>query len=125
MAWNFSENSPVWLQIKTRIRNKIISGEYGPDEQIPTVRQLAVTAAVNPNTVQRALVMLEEDGLIYSNGTIGRFVTSDEEVLRAARTAAVKELVQDFVKKAEYISATREELIAMLKEEFTDERFTG
>lgn len=125
MAWNFSENSPVWLQIKTRIRNKIISGEYGPDEQIPTVRQLAVTAAVNPNTVQRALVMLEEDGLIYSNGTIGRFVTSNEEVLRAARTAAVKELVQDFVKKAEYISATREELIAMLKEEFTDERFTG
>ena len=125
MAWNFSENSPVWLQIKTRIRNKIISGEYGPDEQIPTVRQLAVTAAVNPNTVQRALVMLEEDGLIYSNGTIGRFVTSDEEVLRAARTAAVKELVQDFVKKAEYISATRDELIAMLKEEFADERFTG
>lgn len=117
MAWSFNEHTPVWLQIERRLRNEIISGVYKPDEQIPTVRQLAVTAAVNPNTVQRALTALEEEGLIHSNGTLGRFVTNDEAVLKTARKQIVKELVSDFVKQAGYISVSREELIEILKEE--------
>lgn len=117
MAWSFNEHTPVWLQIETRLRNEIISGVYKPDEQIPTVRQLAITAAVNPNTVQRALTALEEEGLIHSNATVGRFVTSDERILAAARKKAVGELVKAFVKQAGYLSVSKKELIEMLEEE--------
>lgn len=117
MAWSFNEHTPVWLQIEMRLRNEIISGVYKSNEQIPTVRQLAVTAAVNPNTVQRALTVLEEEGLIHSNGTVGRFVTDDESVLAAARRKATQELVKNFVKQAGYLSVSKEELIEILREE--------
>ena len=52
MAWSFDRNTPVFVQIADRIRRDVISGIYPPGEKIPTVRQLAAIAAVNPNTVQ-------------------------------------------------------------------------
>ena len=54
MAWSFDKHTPVYIQIADRIRSEIITGEYPPESQIPSVRQLAYMAAVNPNTVQRA-----------------------------------------------------------------------
>ena len=74
MAWNFSSDRPVYLQIADRIKTSVLSGEYLPGEQIPTVRQLALDAAVNPNTVQRAYKELETEGYIYSLQGKGSFV---------------------------------------------------
>ncbi len=117
MAWNFDSHTPVYLQIAKRLRNQILGGVYKQEEQFPSVRQLAMTAAVNPNTMQRALSELETEGLLYSKGTQGRFVTGDSQVLLAARSNAAKELVADFVKQASYMSITKNELIKMLEEE--------
>ncbi len=117
MAWSFNEHTPVWMQIADRLRNEIINGSYKPNEQIPTVRQLAVSAAVNPNTVQRALSALEDEGIIYSAGTVGRFVTDNEEILSAVRGKAVTELVKEFLKRAEEMSITPEELKELIEEE--------
>ena len=96
MAWQFTNESPVWVQIAARIRDEIISGVYAPGEQIPPVRQLALTAAVNPNTVQRAFGRLESEGLLCVKGTLGRFVTEDIAVLEAAKQQAARELVAAF-----------------------------
>lgn len=74
MAWQFRGHSPVYRQIVRHIRADILSGCYQPDEQIPPVRQLAMEAGVNPNTMQRALSALEDEGLLVSRGTVGRFV---------------------------------------------------
>ena len=71
MAWHFTSDKPVYIQIAERITKSVLSGEYKPGEQIPTVRQLALIAAVNPNTVQRAFTELENDGIIISKGTVG------------------------------------------------------
>ncbi len=117
MAWSFDVNAPVYLQIAKRLRNQILAGVYKQEEQFPTVRQLAMTAAVNPNTMQRALSELETEGLLYSKGTQGRFVTGDSEVLLAARSKSARELVKDFVKQAGYMSINKSELIKMLEEE--------
>ena len=80
MAWKFSSDKPVYLQISDKIVKKVLSGEYPVGEQIPTVRQIALEAAVNPNTVQHAFSELENEGLIISKGTMGRFVTEDAEI---------------------------------------------
>ena len=83
MTWQFRGHSPVYRQIVRHIRADILNGCYQPDEQIPPVRQLAMEAGVNPNTMQRALSALEDEGLLVSRGTVGRFVTSDEAALSA------------------------------------------
>ncbi len=117
MAWSFDKHTPVYLQIADRIRNDIIRGVYPPNSQIPSVRQLALTAAVNPNTVQHALTALESEGIIYSESTAGRFVTDNAELIRSAKLETARELVTEFVKKAQELSITREELIKMIEEE--------
>ena len=117
MAWSFNKHTPVYKQIADRIRRSIISGEYPPNSQIPAVRQLAVTAAANPNTVQRALTELENEGIIYSKGTIGRFVTSDAQLLDAAKKQAAKKLVQEFTEQAKQMSISKAQLIKMIEGE--------
>ena len=117
MAWSFDKHTPVYLQIAERIRNNIISGVYPPSSQIPSVRQLALTAAVNPNTVQHALTALEGEGLIYSESTSGRFVTSDTELILKAKREAAKEFVGIFLKYAEGLSLSPQELIKLIEEE--------
>ena len=117
MAWKFNSQTPVYLQIAARLRAEIIRGIYKPNDQIPPVRTLAVIAAVNPNTVQRALVTLEEEGIIYSHTTQGRYVTNDEEILSEARRREANDLISDFLQKAEELSITKEEIIKILEEE--------
>ncbi len=116
MAWNFSQDRPVYLQISERIIISILSGEYAPTQQIPSVRQLALEAAVNPNTVQHAFSDLEDEGIIVSKGTQGRFVTSDTEIIEKCRRKLAKKLVSDFVKRAGELSVKREELISIIEE---------
>ena len=74
MAWSFTSRAPVYMQIVSRIRADILGGVYQPDQQIPAVRQLALTAGVNPNTMQRAFAVLEAEQLFITRGTIGRFM---------------------------------------------------
>ena len=117
MAWSFNQHAPVYIQIAERLRTDIINGTYAPGEQIPPVRQLAITAAVNPNTMQRAFSELEAEGLLCAKGTQGRYVTEDIAILSSARRTAARQLVSDFIKQAESISMSKAELIKMIEEE--------
>ncbi len=116
MAWKFSSDKPVYLQISDRIVKRVLSGEYSVGEQIPTVRQIALEAAVNPNTVQHAFSELENEGLIISKGTLGRFVTEDIDVVTACRRKMAEQLACEFVKNMEELSITKEETINLIGE---------
>lgn len=116
MAWSFSSDRPVYLQIADRIIKSVLSGEYLPGEQIPTVRQLALEAAVNPNTVQRAFAELEYEGIIISKGTLGRFVTEDTKVVEICRKKMAQQLVKNFLENMEQLSISKEQAIAMIEE---------
>lgn len=116
MAWSFSSDRPVYLQIAERIKKLVLSGEYTAGEQLPTVRQLAMEAAVNPNTVQHAFVELEDEGIIISKGTLGRFVTEDMGVIEVCRREMAEKLVKDFVDSIEELSIPLEQAIEMVKE---------
>ena len=89
LQWKFIGNGPVYMQIMEHIRGAVLAGEYPPGARIPPVRELAAQAQVNPNTMQRALLELEREGLLVCSGTAGRFVTRERAVLDALRQKAV------------------------------------
>lgn len=116
MAWQFNDKSPVFMQIVRRIRTDILLGKYPPDTQVPSVRQFAFEASVNPNTMQRALSELEDEGLLVARGTIGRFVTSDVTVLNEAREKVKRDALEELVESAFEIGITKQELLAYIEE---------
>ena len=111
MAWKFNSTEAVFVQIARRLRCDIVCGKYKPDEQIPSVRQLAYDASVNPNTMQKALSLLESEGLLHSKATIGRFITSDTEVLEKARIRMRHDVVKNWLEEARALGITPVELI--------------
>ncbi len=118
MAWSFTSDRPVYIQVAERIRRSVINGEFAPGEQIPGVRQLAMLAAVNPNTIQHAFTELEDEGLIESHGTQGRFVTQSLDTIKSCREKQTRELAHHFVLKARELDIGENELISLIKEEY-------
>lgn len=94
MTWEFDNNKPIYLQLVDILKFKIISGELGLGSKLNSVRDMAEEAGVNPNTMQRALAELERDNLVYSQRTSGRFVTDDEERIKAMREEVAKIEIQ-------------------------------
>ncbi len=119
MPWNFTPDVPVYLQIVSRLRADILGGKYRADEQIPPVRQLAMEAGVNPNTMQRALAVLEAEQLFTTRGTVGRFVTTDEAVLERARETFRRETVRRILAEAAAAGISPEELIDRIRQSAT------
>ncbi len=117
MGWQFNGNEAVFIQIANRLRRDIANGIYQPDTQIPPVRQLASEASVNPNTMQRALSLLEEEGLLCARGTSGRFVTADASVINDTKEAIRKEAVRRLLTETKALGITLPELIDYIKEE--------
>lgn len=116
MAWKFTPDRPVYLQIAERIKKSVLSGVYPPGGQIPTVRQLALEAAVNPNTVQHAFAELEHQGIILSRGTQGRFVTEDSQTIEACRTEMAQQYVRIFLRDTQQLGISADQAIRMIEE---------
>ena len=117
MAWIFDSTRAVFLQIAEKIKEDILNGKYPPDSQIPSVRQIAFEASVNPNTVQKALLSLEAEGLIVTKGTMGKFVSRDQSQLEEARKERISNLISSFLKEAETLGLDRDAVISYIKEE--------
>lgn len=111
----FSGSSPVYVQIMEHIRSAVMAGEYAPGGRIPPVRELAAQAQVNPNTMQRALLELEREGLLVTQGTMGRFVTNDPVVLEAIRQNAVDKLIRSCAKQFKAMGITMAQAVALLQ----------
>ena len=110
MNWNFTNGVPIYQQIIQIMQIKIAGGEFPPGSKIPAVRELALEAGVNPNTMQRALAELERDHLLYTERTSGRFVTSDEEVLRELRMSLSAGFIEELYEKLHQLGMTDEEI---------------
>jgi DNA-binding transcriptional regulator YhcF (GntR family) len=111
MAWPFTSRIPVYLQIVSHIRADILSGVYRPDQQIPSVRQLAFEAGVNPNTMQKAFAVLEAEKLFVTRGTVGRFITTDIDALDHARQVLHRETIARFVEEAQAAGISPDQLV--------------
>lgn len=114
MPWNLDSDRPIFIQILERIRVDIISGKYQPGDKLPSVRELAVEAAVNPNTMQRAFAELERTGLVYSKRTSGRFITEDREMIEELKADLAKEKIQMFLDSMAQLGYDKEQTIALM-----------
>lgn len=115
MTWQFSDDRPIYTQLMEQIQLKIICGEYKAGEKLPSVRELAAEAAVNPNTMQKALSELERNNLVYSQRTSGRFITEDIEMINNLRKTLAHDEIQKFLYNMKKIGFTHAEIIELLK----------
>lgn len=122
MPWNLDSSRPIYLQIIDRVQMDIITGRYQPGDKLPSVRDLAQEAAVNPNTMQKALSELERSGLIYSQRTSGRFITEDKELIHQMKKELAAAEVSAFVAHMKQLGITPEEIRQLLAETIEEEK---
>lgn len=122
MPWNLDSSRPIYLQIIERVQMDIITGRYQPGDKLPSVRDLAQEAAVNPNTMQKALSELERSGLIYSQRTSGRFITEDKELIHQMKKELAAAEVSAFVAHMKQLGITPEEIRQLLTETIEEEK---
>ena len=118
MKWTFTDDTPIYTQLVEQLKAGIVTGQYFPGERLPSVRELAGEAGVNPNTMQRALARLEEEGLVISRRTSGRFVTGDEFAIAATRRSLALRAIRDFRQSMARLGFRPEEISALLEQEF-------
>lgn len=116
MPWNLDSDRPIFLQILERIRMDIVSGKYEPGEKLPSVRELAMEAAVNPNTMQRAFAELERTGLVYSRRTSGRFITEDKNMIETWKADIAKDKIRLFLDSMKQLGYDKEQTLAFMRE---------
>ena len=121
MEWNFRNDQPIHSQLTQRLTEAIVSGIYAPGEKLPSVRELALEAGVNPNTVQRSLTELEREGLVFSQRTAGRFVTENENMIVNAKLRIADERVSEFLRSMKTLGCGRQEIISLIEGAKEDE----
>ena len=114
MEWNFRSDQPIYAQLG------IVSGVLSPGERLPSVRDLATEAGVNPNTMQRALQELEREGMVFSQRTAGRFVTEDVNLIEKAKRNFADEHIRAFLEGMGRLGYSRGEILSLLQEEKED-----
>ncbi len=117
MAWDLDADRPIYAQLVERIQMQIVSGQYPSGSKLPSVRDLAAVAAVNPNTMQKAFAELERSGLIITQRTNGRTVTENEEMIQKIKSELAKEHGDTFIAKMKELGYSEQEAIEMLKKQ--------
>ena len=111
----FNNSVPIYLQIVSEIKKQLVSGKLIPGERIPSVRELALTYKVNPNTMQKALIELEENGLIKTERTNGKFVTEDENIINKIKNDYADNLTQNYLSEMISLGITKQEIKERIK----------
>jgi GntR family transcriptional regulator len=112
----FDNERPIYIQLVERLRKEIVSGKLKVGERLPSVRELALTTRVNPNTMQKALVELENEGLVYTERTNGKFVTNNKELIERIKKELAEEKINNFLNDMKNIGITYEETKIYLQE---------
>lgn len=121
MQWQFSNDAPIYTQLIQQVKVGIVTGAFPPGERLPSVRDMATEAGVNPNTMQRALAELERDGLVYSQRTAGRFVTEDNTMINTAKRSLAERHVKTFLEAMLRLGFQRDEIIDLISKELGEE----
>lgn len=116
MEYIFDNERPIYVQLVEVIRIQIVSGKYAKGERLPSVRELSMIMKVNPNTMQKALAELEDEKLIYTERTNGKYVTEDDKLIEKIKRQLAQQKVNDYLKSMESIGINYETAIKYLQE---------
>lgn len=122
MAWNLKSDRPIYAQLIEQIELMIVSGIYPAGAKLPSVRDMAGEASVNPNTMQRALAQLEAEGLLYSQRTSGRFVTEDVDRIMQTKKSLAMDLVNEFISNMSHLGYDRKQIISLINDSAEEEK---
>lgn len=114
MDWNLREDLPIYSQIIDHIKIAVANGELKPGQKLPSVRDFALDAKVNPNTMQKAFTELERQGLVFSQRTSGRYVTEDTQVIEQVRDSLAKEKIEEFLKSMENLRISKQTILSYI-----------
>lgn len=115
MSWEFQDYLPIYAQLMDTLKRRIVTGRYLPGEKLPSVRELAAEAGINPNTVQRAFSELEREGLIYTQRATGKYVTENEADIKSAREDLARTQVADFLRAMQSLGFSVGDVIVLLQ----------
>ncbi len=119
--WHLTSDRPVFIQIMEKLKLDIVTGKYLPGDKLPSVRDLANEASVNPNTMQRAFSELEREGLVYTQRTNGRFITEDTDLIDLLKQKMAFDSISQFLKSMRQLGFSEEETLQLLKEALKEE----
>ena len=117
MNFEFDNNIPIYIQLVEQLKIYIISGNFNPGERLPSVRELAMKTKVNPNTMQKALVELEELKLIYTERTNGKFVTTNQKLIEKIKCEYAYEITKKYFSNMKSIGFNKKDAFNYLKEQ--------
>lgn len=118
---DFGDHRPLYEQIKDKIKELIINGVLSENESIPSVRELATSLAINPNTIQKAYKELESEGYIYSLKAKGSFVVPREEISENSKTNELFESLESTLKELKFLGTPKGELEEMINKIYEEE----
>ena len=116
MEWKIADDRPIWMELSEQIAAQLAAGVYSVGERLPSVRELAADAGVNPNTMQRAMADLENQGLVVTNRAAGRSVRQDMRAIEELRSKQAREQVLVFLERMKGLGYTRGEIRAVLED---------
>ena len=117
MNYNFDNERPIYLQIVEIIKEHIISGVLKPNQRLPSVREYAAIFKANPNTVVKSLMILEQEGYIYTERTNGKFVADNFSLFKLEKEIIFKEKIDHLIDDLQKLGYTKEEVIKKIMEE--------
>lgn len=115
MAYNFNNSKPIYMQIMDLIKEEVVSGKRKPGSKIEPVRELSQILGVNPNTLQKAFTELERDAYLYTDRTIGRFVTEDVDLIKEMQIEIGNAYMTAFLNQMKGLGYSEMEVILLIK----------
>ena len=122
MTWLLSGDRPIYIQLVEQMERMIVSGEYAPGERLKSVRDLAAEAAVNPNTMQKALAELEARQLIHTQRTSGRLITEDAQQIKQVKEKLAMEQITAFIERMQKLGFDKREILDLMMQVVKEEQ---
>lgn len=122
MPWVLDTDRPIYAQLVEKIQLDIVSGRYEAGDKLPSVRELAAEASVNPNTMQKAMQELERIGLVFAQRTSGRFITEDSQMIQQLKEELASAQIKDFFQKMMQLGFKKDEMMQMIEKALEDEK---
>lgn len=116
---DYRDKRPIYEQIVDKLERLIVGGGLEANYKMPSVRSLAMELSVNPNTIQRAYAMLEQEGYIYTVSGRGSFVAHECE-WRSGKVAEVTKELEEVLGKAKEVGMTLEATLQVVNKTFKE-----
>ncbi|KGP74594.1 GntR family transcriptional regulator [Pontibacillus yanchengensis] len=121
MPQDFQKDKPIYLQLMTQLSSEIIRGERKAGDKLPSVREYAIEAGVNPNTMSKTYKELESMGVVEFRRGQGTFVTEDYNRLEKLRTQMKEEYIESFIKDMKELGFSAKETLDGLQSYYEKE----